>query len=246
MARMEKIRLNKYLSESGICSRRDADGLIENGSVLVNGAKATLGTKIDPDTDAVTLNGKNITKKNATPVYYALYKPTGVVSTADDPQGRKKVTDFVPKEPRVYPVGRLDYDSEGLILLTNDGELTNKLTHPSFEHEKEYNVECKIQNSEVKSTNQNLELYKTKLERGFDVDGQFMQMDSVEIGKLNSYNLILTAVMHTGYNRQIRKMCAKIGLEVHRLIRTRIAKLRLESLGLKPGEYKIVNKENIL
>ena len=255
------IRLNKYLADRGISSRRDIDKLIEKGSISVNGTRATLGMKVDPENDQIILNGKILHKQNAELVYYALYKPAGVVSTSDDPQGRKKVTDYVPEAPRVYPVGRLDYDSEGLIIITNDGELTNMLTHPSFEHEKEYRVEVGIKNNKLwKDKDPQIEIPRL-LTSGLNIEDQFMSADSARLSYIKDsrsslslkalpseskiiFQILIT--LHTGYNRQIRKMCAKIGLEVQRLTRIKVAKLSLDSLGLKPGQFKIVNKEDIL
>ena len=142
------IRLNKYLSESGICSRREADEHISHGEVKINGMIAVLGQKIDPEKDRIEYLGKNI-RKNIQTVIYALNKPRGVISTADDELGRKNITDFVPKETRVYPIGRLDKESEGLILLTNDGTLAQELSHPSHKYEKEYKVTIRIINSKL-------------------------------------------------------------------------------------------------
>ncbi len=237
-------RLNKFLSEAGICSRREADFLIEKGEIIVNGKPATLGQKVDPATDQISYQGKPVFL-NEKLVYYALYKPVKVVSTTDDPAHRSKITDYVPAAPRVYPVGRLDYDSEGLIILTNDGELTNTLTHPSFEHEKEYEIKIKNQKLKIKNADEIKKLF----ESGLMIEGHLMKADHAGIVKdkaLSSGLLILRLVLHTGYNRQIRKMCDKIGLKVDQLIRIRIGKLSLNSLNLKPGEYKVISRIDIL
>lgn len=132
------MRLNQYLAHAGVSSRRGSDLLIAKGSVLVNGQKATLGTAV-LDTDTVMVNGRTIALP-AKPLTYLLYKPKGVVSTTSDPEGRPTVLDYVPKGVRLYPVGRLDYNSEGLIILTSDGELANRLTHPRYQIEKVYRV----------------------------------------------------------------------------------------------------------
>lgn len=235
------VRINKYMAESGLCSRRKADELIANGEVKVNGVVAGTGSKINPETDIVTHKGKQVSLITER-IYYAIYKPRGVVSTASDELGRKNVIDLVPRSPAVYPVGRLDKNSEGLLILTNDGELTNILTHPSNEHTKEYLVRVRL-------LDQNFDVLKIKamFEGGMKIDGKIMRADSVNVNKIdNSNNLLLTIVLHTGYNRQIRKMCDKIGLEVLNLKRIRIAKLELDKLNLASGEYKTITLKEIL
>lgn len=241
---MDKVRLNKYISDCGICSRRKADEHILAGKVTVNGGKASLGQKIDPDEDEVKLDSQIIKKNAAGYVYYALNKPRGVISTALDEIKRKSVIDFVPKEPRVYPVGRLDKDSEGLILLTNDGELTFDLTHPSSEHEKEYFVKGVCQRGHEVS----IDNLAKRFLNGISIEGNIMKADKIEEGHespgLRHFSFLVT--IHTGYNRQIRKMCDKIGLEVIKLKRVRIGKLTLDSLDIAPGDYKEIKKSDIL
>jgi len=246
-----KVRLNKFLSQSGVCSRRSADELISKGKVFVNGKVAGLGDKIDPDKDKVAINNKTIKQSNNL-IYYALYKPKDVISTASDEIGRQTVTDLVPKNPPVHPVGRLDANSQGLIILTNDGELTQKLTHPSFEHEKEYEVKFKHQTSNPPAGRAGLKIIDRKNNiakkfiQGMTIEGKCMKMDKATITPLDTKFYMLNAVLHTGYNRQIRKMCAKMNLEIVRLVRTRIGKLTLASLNIKPGEYKLISREDIL
>ena len=237
---MEQMRLNKFISTYGKHSRRQADLLIGEGQVKINGVRAKLGQQVNPEIDKVECDGCVI-KPEITSVYYALYKPRGVVSTVSDPQGRSKVTDFVPAEPKVYPVGRLDYDSEGLIILTNDGELTNTLTHPSFEHAKKYQVKIKKANLQIR----NLDEIKNLFEKGLMIDDKMMKMDQVEIENSGDY-LMLDVALHTGYNRQIRKMCEKIGAEVTSLTRTEIGKLKLADLNILPGQFKIISRQDIL
>lgn len=240
------IRLNKYLSESGLFSRRKADEAISAGQIFVNGKAATLGQQIDPETDIVKYLNQ-IIKTEKKLVYYALYKPTAVISSANDELGRKTVLDFVPPVPRVYPVGRLDEDSEGLIILTNDGELTQKLTHPSFEHEKEYQVRVRIKNKVSSIKEEIIHKIEKSFKQGLLIDNKLMRVDGIEVSLIpNTYYLILNLVLHTGYNRQIRRMCAKIGLEVKQLTRTRIGKLDLAQLDLREGQYKQISKEDIL
>lgn len=243
------MRLNKFLSQSGLFSRRSADEAINNGDIFVNSNVAILGQQIDPAADKVCYQDKQV-KIEKNKVYYALYKPKGVISTASDELNRQTVLDFVPKKPHVYPVGRLDEDSEGLIILTNDGELTQKLTHPGFEHEKEYEVQIKHQTSNIKMINQEVKNIKERFEDGLLIDGKLMKADRVlsfqelspHVFRLFTFNVVL----HTGYNRQIRKMCAKIGLEVLGLKRIRIGKLKLSNLKLKPGEYKETSRCDII
>jgi 23S rRNA pseudouridine2605 synthase len=234
------MRLNKFIAEQTEYSRRKADELISAGRVAVNGQNASLGTQVDPEKDAISVDGQ-ILKNDQKVAYYALYKPRNVVSTASDPANRKKVTDFVPPNPRVYPVGRLDYSSEGLIILTNDGDFANQLMHPRYEHEKEYEVNVRIKN---------IELIIKDIEKAFlgglNIDGQLMAMKEIEIQKLNPESLILRTILITGYNRQIRRMCDKIGLEVTKLKRVRIGKLDLKKLRLNPGEYKPIRPTDIL
>jgi 23S rRNA pseudouridine2605 synthase len=237
-----KIRLNKFIAEAGLSSRRGADQLIKSGKIRVNGQiTQELGTLIDPSTDRIEFEGKILQSQNF--VYYAVNKPKGVISTLKDEAGRDKVTDLVPSTPRVYPVGRLDADSEGLMILTNDGELTQKLTHPSFQHEKEYRVtvnktNLKIADSEVTST----------FRKGLKIEDKLMKVDEISIQPLKKEPdlLIMFLILHTGYNRQIRKMCAKIGLEVIKLERIRMGKLSLQQLGIKKGEFKEVTKDDII
>lgn len=238
-----EIRLNKFLAENGIRSRRGADELILSGKVAVNGVVTqVLGTKVDSESDEISVSGQIVVRQTKM-LYYALYKPTDVVSTASDPQHRSKVTDFVPREPRVYPVGRLDNDSEGLIILTNDGELTNILTHPSFAHEKEYLVVVK---TSKRSKSLSAIQIKEAFEKGMMIENKLMQADKFSDFKGMGDNMTFKLILHTGYNRQIRKMCARIGFDVISLIRIRIGKLKLSNLDLKAGEYKEVTKDSIL
>jgi 23S rRNA pseudouridine2605 synthase len=247
-----QIRLNKFIAESGYTSRRNADLLISSGKVKVNGSVALLGQPVDPTIDKIEISGQILAKAPKI-VYYALYKPKGIVSTAKDELNRKSVIDLVPKEPRVYPIGRLDVASEGLIILTNDGELTQTLTHPSYEHEKEYEVEARVKNYELrikgeidqKILKQVQDDISCKFLSGLQIDDKLMKADSIAIIP-NSEFIILNIVLHTGYNRQIRKMCDKIGLDVKKLVRIRVGNLSLNSLKLKSGEYKEINKSQIV
>lgn len=224
------IRLQKHLADLGICSRRKAEELIKQRQVRVNNQIVdTLGSKIDPAKDKVEVLGQE--QKNNKKIYLALNKPVGYISSASSAQG-KSILELVPKKyGRLYPVGRLDKDSEGLILLTNDGELTNLLTHPKYEHEKEYQVKVNESLSKIE---------EEKFKKGMIITGEKIQ--GVKIKKINNleYNLILKE----GKNRQIRKMFAKFGIEVLSLKRTRVNKLKLKNL--PTGKFREVKREEII
>ena len=215
-------RLQKVLARAGFGSRRAAEELIADGRVTVNGAVAVLGQRVDPESDRVAVDGIGVGIRSGL-VYYLLNKPTGVVTTASDPQGRPTVVDLVPVEPRVFPVGRLDADSEGLLLLTNDGELTHRLTHPSFGVEKEYLVEVEGEPSPgvVRRLREGVELE----------DGVTAPAQVAPVG-----DRALRVVIHEGRNRQVRRMCAAVGHPVRRLVRTRIGPLAERTL--RPGEWR--------
>jgi len=235
------------MSRAGILSRRSADQAILAGEISVNGSLiSTPGTEVDPDRDVVEYKGKKIECNFNHFVYYAVYKPKGIISTAKDELGRKTVVDFVPIEPKVYPVGRLDVDSEGLMILTNDGDLTQKLTHPSFEHTKEYEIECRTDSKDYMAQGKFEEYLKDKFENGLMIEDKLTKADMVTLIREGKANFAMRVVLHTGYNRQIRKMCAKIGLHVIRLTRIRIGKLVLAGLNLSPGQYKKITASEIL
>lgn len=235
------IRLNKFLAEAGYCSRRKADEHISSGDVKVNdNVVKELGLKVDPTKDKVEFKNETVSNKSAL-VYYALYKPKGIISTASDDQGRQMVTDLVPRLPRVYPVGRLDEDSEGLIILTNDGDLTQKLTHPSFEHAKEYEVITRKPKQEIVPAE-----IEQRFKRGMEIDGKLMKADSIKVQPLNTKYLTLDITLHSGLNRQIRRMCAQMNLEVIKLTRIRIVNLSLSDLQLSPGQFKNITMDQII
>lgn len=226
---MEEIRLNKYLADHGIASRREADRLIENGLVTVNGVKAAPGQKVS-DADRIEVNGKTAPCKAPEKVVLALYKPRGVVSTTRRFKGETNVVDLVGYPERVYPVGRLDKDSEGLLLLTNDGTLMKEVT-TAGRHEKEYEVTV---NKELTAH------FLSRMEKGVflaELDRSTMETKVVKTGK-KSFRIIL----REGLNREIRRMCGTLGYTVVELKRIRIMNVTLD--GLKSGEYrKITGKE---
>lgn len=215
-------RLQKVLARAGFGSRRSAEELIADGRVTVNGETAILGQRVDTESDRIEVDGIPVSVREGL-VYYLLNKPVGVVTTASDPQRRPTVVDLVPVEPRVYPVGRLDVDSEGLLLLTNDGELTHRLTHPSFGVEKEYLVEVEGSPSPgaVRRLREGVELE----------DGMTAPAQAAPVG-----DRALRIVIHEGRNRQVRRMCAAVGHPVRRLVRTRIGPIAERTL--KPGEWR--------
>lgn len=235
-----KIRLNKFLSSAGLCSRRKSDGLIQAGEIRVNGKVAVLGDSVDPEKDEVVYR-KELVKMDSELVYFALYKPKGVITAASDDLGRKTVLDFMPKSPRVFPVGRLDYDSEGLLILTNDGELSQELSHPSFEHTKEYLVVV-----DKHLSKKDFSLMKSQFENGLLIDNLNMKADSITLVNKDEKNTSFKMELHTGYNRQIRKMCGKINLSIKKLVRTKVGKVRLSSLAIKPGQFCKLKKDDIL
>jgi 23S rRNA pseudouridine2605 synthase len=222
-------RLQKVLAQAGLGSRRACEHLIAAGRVTVNGAVATLGTRADPEVDAIEVDGARIGVREGL-VHYLLNKPTGVVTTASDPQGRPTVVDLVPAAPRVYPVGRLDADTEGLLVLTNDGELAHRLTHPSFGVEKEYLAE-------VTGTPSRGAL--RRLREGVELeDGPTAP---ARVSLVGDHTLRIT--IHEGRNRQVRRMCEAVGHPVRRLVRVRIGPLA--DRRLPPGEWRPLTQAEV-
>ena len=225
----EPERLQKILARVGIGSRRVVEDLIADGRVVVNGAVAELGQRADPDVDAIEVDGVLVGVRPDT-VWYLLNKPAGVVSTASDPRGRPTVVQLVPAEPRVFPVGRLDSDTEGLLLLTNDGEVTHRLTHPSYGVEKEYlaHVEGTPSRGVLRTLREGVEL-----EDGMTAPAS-ASMVSPGVVRL---------VIHEGRNRQVRRMCEAVGHPVVRLVRTRIGPL--VDTRLSPGEWRPLLQDEV-
>lgn len=223
-------RLQKVLATRGWGSRRVCEDLIASGRVTVDGVVAVLGRRVDPAVDRVEVDGVPVGTK-AGLVYYLLNKPIGVVTTAHDPQGRRTVVQIVPDEPRVYPVGRLDVNSEGLLLLTNNGELAQRLTHPSHGVDKEYLAEVSGGNvalGKLRSLREGIEL-----EDGMTAPAQVSQPSPG----------VLRITIHEGRNRQVRRMCDTIGHPVERLVRVRIGTLYDRTL--KPGEWRELEPEEL-
>ena len=226
------IRLNKYIAECGICSRRKADILIESGKVLVNDIVIKdLGVKIDDTKDQVKVDGKTISKEDKF-VYIMLNKPKGYVTTNSEQFGRKSVLDLIDTDYRIFPIGRLDMNTEGLLLLTNDGEFANKLMHPKNKVEKTY-----IANVKGNITKEKIE----NLRNGVDIGGYITKPAKVRI--ISKDNNEIEIKISEGKNRQVRKMCENVGLRVLDLKRTSVGKLNLGNL--KIGKYRYLNKNEI-
>ncbi len=222
-------RIQKIIGENGYCSRRKAEELILQGRVKVNGRPCSLGDKADPSTDVISIDGEALdTAEKRELSYYILNKPRGYVTTASDELERRCVMDLMTDVPeRVYPVGRLDRNSEGLLLLTNDGELANKIMHPSGHISKTYRVTVRPSVSEDQLLS---------LSNGVVIDGKKTLPAKVEVLSKEDNRVVLQITIREGRNRQIRKMCEAVGLEVARLKRTSVGPLRLGML--KPGEYR--------
>ena len=222
-------RLQKVLARVGIGSRRVCEDLIAEGRVTVDGEVAVLGRRVDVETALIELDGAPIGVRPDL-VHYLLNKPAGVVTTADDPQGRPTVVGLVPAEPRVFPVGRLDVDTEGLLLLTNDGELAHRLTHPSFGGEKEYVAELEGSPSRAALR---------RLREGVELDDGTTAPARAALLEPS----VVRLTVHEGRNRQVRRMCDAVGHPVVRLIRTRIGPLADRSLA--PGAWRELTGDEV-
>jgi 23S rRNA pseudouridine2605 synthase len=233
MIRMEE-RIQKILARAGFGSRRACETYITAGRIRVNGQVAQLGEKADPEKDHITLDGSPIPKPEAM-VYVALYKPRGVLSSVEAPDPRPTVRDLVPLPGTLYPVGRLDAESEGLILLTNDGELANQLTHPKFGHEKEYRVLVARQPDEKQ-----LAAFRNGV---IMEDGYRTAPAEVHIESFHGKGAWLKIILREGRKRQIRETCTQVGLPVVRIIRVRMGNLLVGSL--KPREWRTLTSAEV-
>jgi 23S rRNA pseudouridine2605 synthase len=230
---MTKERLQKVMASSGVASRRECEEIILEGLVQVNGRVVDrLPAFVDPDTDVITVGGKRV--RQARLVYYVLNKPKGVICTSEDPQGRAKAVDLVPAAQRVFCVGRLDADTTGLILLTNDAELTNRLTHPRYKIMKTYvaRVSGRIGAEAVE-----------KLRRGVWLAEGRTAEARVKVLKSGRNESLLEITISQGLNRQVRRMLAKVGLALQSLQRTRIGPLKLRGLGV--GKYRALSPAEV-
>lgn len=230
-----KIRLNKYLALAGVASRREADRMISEGRVSVNGETvATLGARVDGDEDRIEVDGKSV-RRTKSAVYLMLNKPPGYLVTVKDPLQRPTIMSLLPKiKSRVFPVGRLDFDSEGLVLLTNDGDLAYRLMHPSFEVVKEYRV--RITPKPDIST-------LAKLERGIMIDGKKTAPAKFRILATTVKGTLVLARLHEGRKRELRRMFEYKRFKVHALKRIKLGSLHLGNL--KKGEWRYLSREEI-
>lgn len=232
---MQPIRLQKYISDAGLMSRRAAEEEIRKGNVSVNGHVAELGMKIDPKNDVITYKNKRIVNEKREYTYIMLNKPRGYLSSTSDDRGRKCVTDLINGiDARIYPVGRLDLISEGMLLLTDDGELKNRLTHPSHSLPKIYRVKVREKVSD--------EQYGI-LTSPMEIDGYEIKPVNVVISESDDSGTVLKMTLIEGRNRQIRKMCENAGLTVKRLSRISIGNLKLNNLPM--GKWRYLTLEEV-
>lgn len=230
----DRIRLQKYLSECGVASRRKSEELISKGSIKVNGVVARIGDSVDPKHDIVTFNGKKVENKTV-PKYIMLHKPRGFVTTMSDELGRRCVASLVDDVgERVYPIGRLDRNSEGLLLLTNDGEFANAVMHPSKHVAKVYRVTIRpdITDDQI-----------AQMTDGMMIDGRMTAPAQVTVLEKQDGRAVIEIVLFEGRNRQIRRMCEELGIEVARLKRTSIAGIKL---GMLPqGKWRELTAQEV-
>ena len=228
------MRINRFLSESGVASRRASDKLIQEGRVKINGKVCKLGDSVDENSDIVTVDGKKI-ELSAVRRYYIMNKPKGYVCTVSDDKGRKTVMDLLPADiGRVYPVGRLDYDSEGLLLFTDDGDLAFRLTHPKNEVPKTYLVKIEGEVTEIALS---------KLRSGVELDGKLTNRSKIKIVETDKKYTKLHITVNEGRNRQVRRMFETIGKEVIFLKRIKIGDLSLGSL--ERGKVRRLSTEEV-
>ncbi len=229
-----KVRLQKYLADCGVASRRKSEELIEQGVVRVNGQVASIGDKISPKKDTVTVRGKKIIKQKSY-TYIMLHKPRGFITTMSDERDRKCVAELIKDVPgRVYPVGRLDKDSEGLLLCTNDGDFANAMTHPTRHVPKTYRVTVRPTITEEQVT---------ALTTGVIIDDRKTAPAEVRIITREEGRVVLEIILYEGRNRQIRKMCEEVGLEVSRLKRTAVGSIKFGML--KEGDWRDLTEDEV-
>lgn len=226
------VRLDKYLANLGVCARRAVDALLQNKTVTVNGKRIMQsGIRISPLTDTVLINGAKLKK----PIlkYYLLNKPKGYVSTTADKHAKKHVISLIKTSERIYPVGRLDKDTTGLLILTNDGKLTNLITHPRYQQSKTYKV---IISGQI--TGEQMR----RLQTGVHLEDGKTSPAEIKLIKKSPMQSIITMTIHEGRNRQIRRMCKSVGVKLLELERIAIGKLRAN---LKPGQYRELSKSEL-
>lgn len=228
------VRLQKMLADCGVASRRKAEEMISAGEIKVNGVTAKIGDKVDPKKDKVSVKGKPL-DTHVKGIYLMLHKPRGFITTMSDEMDRKCVAELVKEIPeRIYPVGRLDRDSEGLLLMTNDGEFANAMTHPSLHIPKTYRVTIRPSITEDQLT---------QMAVGMMIDDRKTAPARVNVISQEPGRVVLEIVLYEGRNRQIRKMCEQLGLEVARLKRVTIGSLKLGML--QPGKWRMLTAEEV-
>ncbi len=229
----ERIRIQKAIANAGLMSRRAAEEAISSGRVLLNGQPVVLGDRLDPETDVLTMDGAPVPVAAGLETYL-LYKPVGVISTAHDPEGRRTVVDLIDSSHRLYPVGRLDADSEGLILMSNDGELTNRVTHPRYGITKKYLAMVSGHPSPVTLR---------RLTTGIELEDGQACAQSARVVEKQPGKALVEVVMVEGRNREVRRMLEQVGHPVSRLVRTAIGSVA--DANLKPGQYRRLRANEI-
>jgi 23S rRNA pseudouridine2605 synthase len=229
----ELMRLQRALARAGVASRRAAEDLITAGRVRVNGAVATLGQSVTPGKDKITLDGKAIAAPAATAEWYLLHKPAGTLTSKSDPNGRPTVFGLVPKTPGLTYVGRLDYMTEGALLFTTDGTMAHRLTHPSFEVERAYEAIVRGDASHVAKT----------LRKGLVLEDGLVHASEVQVEFVGKGHWSVGLTLTEGRNREVRRVCEAMGLEVTRLVRTRFGPIKLGRLPL--GECRPLSRNEI-
>ncbi|MDA9127155.1 23S rRNA pseudouridine(2604) synthase RluF [Flavobacteriaceae bacterium] len=224
-----KIRINKYLSQAGFCSRREADKYISDERVTINGVIAKMGEKIDQEDDTIAVDGEKISKKQNKKIYIILNKPKGIVCTTDSGVEKDNIIDYINHPKRIFPIGRLDKTSEGLIFLTNDGDIVNKILRAKNKHEKEYHVtvDKPIDHDFIK-----------QMSKGVPILNTVTRPCEVKLIKDHEFKIILTQ----GMNRQIRRMCEYLGYRVKRLNRIRIMNIKLD---IRVGEWRYFSESEL-
>jgi len=237
---MSNIRLQKIIADAGTCSRRKAEDLIRDRKVRVNGEMAKIGQSADPEKDEIIVDKKKISQEEK--IYFLLNKPVGVVSTVSDEQGRESVVDLIKTNKRIVPVGRLDSSTAGLLILTNDGDLVNKLTHPKFEHEKEYQALAQIPHDWNEAR---LKDAIQKMKSGVKIADDFRTSPAKVniISQKSNDRYLLSITIHEGRKHQVRQMIDAVGMSVVALKRVRTGSLVLGDL--KEGEYRELSEREV-